>query len=677
MGTKTMRFSNMEGDEILVAFTGSNVADGEMPPATSPVVLQMDGSAEYAAVKYTTATVTTLCDGVQHLDLFSLNPLDTKVEITNGTTDTLLFLGYVTPNSFNQVITGINDTLAIECVDCLGIAKFMPYTRANEFFTTTTLGTLLLGLAAQLGARSVLLSDFVRLMSGDGQKVTSLYQLLELSESYFYSSATMPRVLPDGSVSFDALALTVYDILELVAQSLRATWVQYGGHLLLLDYVTLAANGALKVFALPGIVSQSIGTKIALTEESIAGNTTISVLPRYSLVSLDNKECEGVKVLPDVFNDGLLFPLRSSEVEKEVGSDEIVYNLSQVLGSTPAETISVFVPESTLPTSMFVAHKSIKSSDKDYIGAVEQLARWNDRLGGWTKYLRLFCPDGVVSEDKCLFSVRVPYRIPVVGSDYLGLKLSMSAAFATTAEKLYPTILQTSGSYTLHVAIRCGGYYLEFGELSNNWVEQRVLLPLTFAEGGEWRSELTGRGSRDLICDNVPGGDLSLEIWATMTTTWRTCYIKELSMELATGKRARIYLSREPETLYQGSYEFNRELDTVKAPLRFGFPMGERPFSTRIDGEEYATPYGEGGSYSIGCNMLFDAANGGNCSMLDRVKAMANFGDGFQWDCTLCDAHNDFVAPYSAISSPTWKGNKVIAGYERNLSESTINVTLL
>ena len=43
MGTKTMRFSNMENDIIVVTFSGDNVADGELTPAASPVVLQMDG----------------------------------------------------------------------------------------------------------------------------------------------------------------------------------------------------------------------------------------------------------------------------------------------------------------------------------------------------------------------------------------------------------------------------------------------------------------------------------------------------------------------------------------------------------------------------------------------------------------------------------------------------------
>lgn len=680
MGTKTMRFSNMENDIIVVTFSGDNVSDGELTPATSPVVLQMDGGGgEYSAVKYTTASISILCDGVQHLDLFAGNPLAVSVKIVNETTDYTLFLGYVTPNTFNQSLTGINDTLSIECVDCLGAAKYKPFKRINpsEGFPTSRISDLLLHEAIDLGAKLVVLPDYIQLLSGDGAKVTSNYQALEVSESYFYSSTTLPRKLPDGELSFDALAVTVYDIFEMVAQSFRASWVMYRDHIVLVDYIALSDAGELSASILPNGIAQKLSAKITLDEESVAsGAANITILPRYSLVSLDNKECAGIKVHPDVFDDSLLFALRSSEVEEEVGRDETIYNLSQVLGSQASDTVAVFVPESTIPTSMFVAHKCVKDTDNGWIGGIEKEARWNDRLGGWDKYLRLFCPKSN-AESKCLFSTKLDYRTAVVPSAFLGLKLSISAAFSDTAEKLYPTELKASGEQTLLIAIRCGDKYLRYPSTADKWGDERALQPLYFRQEGEWRTEFVHRGRGGLLCDNVPGGEIMLEIWVTSATTWRTCYIKELSLELTTDKAAALYLAREPETLYRGTYEYDKEMDTVSLPFRFGFPLGDKPFGTIIDGEEYAVTHGDSANRTVGCKMEFRTPTGVTYDMLERIERLANFGDGKQWEIPLCDAHNNFIPTHSAVSSPAWEGYKVIAGFERNISESTINVTLI
>lgn len=680
MGTKTMRFANMENDTIVVTFSGDNVSDGELTPAPSPVVLQMDGGGgEYSAVKYTTASISILCDGVQHLDLFSNNPLGVSVKVVNETANDTLFFGFVTPNTFNQAITGFNDTLSIECVDCLGAAKYKPFKRINpeEGFPISRIGDILLREAIDLGAKSVLLPDYIQLLSGDGAKVTSNYQALEVSESYFYSSTTLPRKLPDGKLSFDALAVTVYDIFEMVAQSFRASWVMYRDYIVLVDYIALSDAGELSALMLPNGLAQKLSAKITLDEESVAsGAANITILPRYSLVSLDNKECAGLKVHPDVFDDSLLFASRGHDVEIDEGRDETVYNLTQVLESNASDTVTVYAPESAIPTSMFLAHKCVKSTDNGFIGLIDTEARWNDRLGGWDKYLRLFCPKNN-EESKCLFSTKVDFRTAVVPSTFLGLKLSISVAFSETAEKLYPAELDSPNVHFLQIAIRCGDKYLRHPGTTDLWGPERVMQRLYFRQESEWRTEFAHRGRGGLLCDDVPGGEITLEIWATSATTWRTCYIKELSLELTTDKVAALYLAREPETLYRGTYEYDKEMDTVSLPFRFGFPLADKPFGTIIDGEEYAVTYGDSGNRTVGCNMEFHTPAGATYDMLERIERLANFGDGKQWEIPLCDAHNNFITPHSAVSSPAWDGYKVIASLERDISESTINVTLI
>lgn len=721
MGAKHGKFRNAEGDIIWVTFEGEGVADGELTMGAQPVILQMDGGGgEYAAVKPTTASITLLSDGLQHLDLYAASPLAVRVTVRHdqsymGT----LFNGYITPNTFSQGVDGVNDTLTIEAADVLGMAKYIPYRRVNdaEGFQMLTIQQLLTHILTLIGADDALMVDFVRATGGTTMEQKK-YELLTISEDYFFDSATLPRTLPDGSRSYATQGASCYDVLEQIAAAFRGVWISAGNVIVLGDPLT-AMQGTARArslidgseVALTGSISlpaggvAAIGGNIALTEESFAtSGSSVSVLPRYSLFSLSNGDMSARSVLPDFFDNSLLSVVYAPTAdETAISAVETQYDLTQVLSSRIATLEPAAMASQSLPSATFIAHKSVKVLRRSYTDYLKTSDSWDSRIGGWDKWLRLHQPDGKMGNDVQLLTMLPQYRLSAVPSGYAALKLSVQAAFSTYASKWYPQEgeLLTSGVCALYVAIKCGEYYFAHNATTADemytWSKDRHLVPLFFAQAGEWRSEYTTYlfpaqwssntaqspldGDEEVIADTIPhGGPVSVELWATASqpsgvTRWRTCYIKELKLEVIPSTRAKAYTRNAPEVLYSAAAGYDNEAETVELPLRFGFPLGNMPMGTVVNGMEYGVTAGEAPNKSVSASLEFvDGYQ--RYTMLQRIAALGNIGDGLELELPLLDAHNIAITPLSTITSTAWQGRKVVQAFTRDIRESTIKVTV-
>ena len=124
----------------------------------------------------------------------------------------------------------------------------------------------------------------------------------------------------------------------------------------------------------------------------------------------------------------------------------------------------------------------------------------------------------------------------------------------------------------------------------------------------------------------------------------------------------------------------------MSLPLTFGFPMGERPFSTQIEGVEYAQIIGATDPttgwnipFDIRATMLFAPsaeAEVDECdTMLQRLYRLANLGDGYELQLPINDEGNN-VASTTLVTSPLWQGYKIVVAFDKSLINNTITVTL-
>ena len=686
-----MRFSNMENDTILVTFSGDSVADGELIPAPSPVVLQMDGGGgEYSAVKYTTASVSILCDGVQHLDLYAVAPLAVKVNVTNETTDKVLFLGYVTPNTFAQPINGVNDTLTIECVDLLGISKFIPLDiGVDKLFT---LAEVFAAIAERLGvAEKWYVCRHVRLTSGDGSRSTVDYHKLTIPSRYFYEDVS-PSPVGQGAVSLLPNAMTIFDALKMIAESFRSTWIQIADTLYLFDEVTCREQGATPYIGHSGWVATLGGTK-ELTEESFAASSSqISVLPKYSMVSLARKSAKEIALLPPVFDNKLL----------TLGDDEWKYRDNK---GDSDETLTVVQSLDSQVCDMrrdfgFYSYATLTPPKTRAWSDAWEIATWGDEHQ-WTNYLRLPANNDGSALATIAMTIKPEYVTALPERAVIGLRFKINAAFSQDTTRMYPYKLKDSGLFRLRAKFKVTKpdgsvlYYNEFGEY---WQEQSRMIGLTFPTylASEWRetyimaffSDGTESAQRypvdDIMAIGIPGGKIEVELYSSPSDTdnYDVCYIKALELQAVVLPDVRAVNAKDAaaEVEYLGTYDYNNTLETVTLPIDVRATFGDKYFGTVIDGEELLQ------SRATGANVLsskrwevqlaFDNGKGGKLSMLERIDAMTRCGDGMEYELELCDEHNSAYSPLMKIASSAWQGGKAIAGYSRDIANSLIHVTL-
>ena len=672
-----MRFSNMEDDTLRVTFSGDNVSDGELTPAPSPVVLQMDGGGgEYSAVKYTTASVSVLCDGLQLLELYASRPLDVSVDVVNDTTGELLFAGYVSPNTYNQQLTGINDTLTIECVDYLGSAKFMPYTLIDAIkgFSSITIRAVIEHIASIIGASDVFFNDFVEL-ENKNVKIAE-YEELQLLESYFFESSVEPDVLPDGTPSFMPLAKTCFDVLDMIGASFRATFFLVGKDIFFSDQLS-AIEPQKNSFRL-GSQYFNVGNLLLLEEEGFTNNSaSVSVLPRPSLFTLSLPRGEGIALTPSFLSPSLLSA--SSENIEETTSDSEV--LVQLLDSLACDLEVSADKAPSAPSSRIIAYRKIAGTGEPN----GENASWLDKKFPWERALRLYLPKNMSTRVKlCAFKKK--FSQSAIAGGHWALNLSIKVAFSMEVNFFAPLELDSSKMYELFLKIRCGNKYL----YGNEWRETPIDIPstenrLVFSEESEWRTKFYaydafngwGFNFSNLVIA-LPGGEIEVELWGGVASSsgisqWRVCFLKEFEVKMVRSDLLHSYTTYLPTVLKKGEYSFSNAAKEVELPLQFGVPGGPCPLSTRIDGEEFVEiDAGYLPQWRLVGELKFRQGH----TMIDRVAALGNFGDGIELELPLRDEHNNSITPLTAISSSQWQGNKVVVAYSKDLAESTAIVTL-
>ena len=697
MGTRIASFSTIDGDAIEVRFAGNSVISGELTLSEQPVILSMEGGAEYKGIKHTSATINCITDGIDLLDLFTSEPLSVVVTITNTTTGERVFNGYTTPNNYNQSLSGYNDELSIECVDWLGVAKFVPYRLLNEGsgFQVLTLKDCLRRIVELLNQNAdVKLCSNIRIVGGpDASQTTNRYDLLTLNESYFFDSTTPDNI--DSTLTYQSLAMSCYDVLNMIAESLRSTWVQIGDTIYLIDYILHHAMGRAPYSLISssnglGLTSYE-GISIELTEELFdEGATQISALPRYSRFSLSRQQADSIDLLQDPFDEKYLSPLNGTYTDYEINS---------------LERVSALLLTSKLYDASYVDSKRFAN----FVGYVELKANslltsiydltsvWGDKKNTWNNVLRIVHASGAGTDYVKVFSRKSRFRTSTSARQCLFLSLEMEAAFSRDVSRLYPYDLikkgKTSTAFHIFASISVGGKFFQPIQNGGYWTDDEVIFPLYFANGQdtevEWFNELVAANTllTPYSFESPPEGIIEFSLYlgpgSSLATDWYCCYIRKLALRLIPGWLVNWGAADNPvpevESIGDWNYQWN--YDEVSLPIEIREPLAEKWWGTQIEGVEYMdTQPGNTANPRYGTAIEFiqdDGVSlpGGNYSMIERIAALANMGAGYELRIPIRDTNNT-INSLTVFTSPLWSGYKVITAIEKDLANNTATVTI-
>lgn len=676
MGLKQGLFYSNDGDLIAVSFYGDKVTTGNIILAPSPVIIQMDGGGggEYMPVQYATASISCVTNGADLLELCTNNPLDVAVEVYNRTTDKVLFAGCITPNAFNQSIDDINNVITIECVDWLGAAKFVRYRRKNEALQAMTLRESLLHIFGLITSEAeVLLSDFVCITNnseylpehvspGDGHVVnatTRQYTELVVAETYYYDSPTEPTVLYDGEVDLEMNAMSLYEILAMLAKSFLATWQQFGKRVILVDCVNAALFGGTSAYPLSASIIRTpidISTNINIDRGKIAsGGNSVSVLPFHDRYAL---HCNygSRDVLPNFSNHLYYNPFNYFGQRDD---DRKTWHYTYMLRTDVLDGVE-WTSSYDKASAMAVAYYS--ATYDDYDDHRNDSPAFGD---DWDVFLRIVPPAANIAFKK-------KYSLSVVAGRFYTLTLRIKAGWSYQVGKPYPTQLEKGTPYNLYVSIKIGDLY--YDKESDSWTTEVKRTKIVLLGDGDWKEAFYGMKyyPRNVLTNSTKDG--CVEVIISADKYWSdnyAIYIKEFGLTFSSGVNERRPLS---DVKYAGNPRGEAEFSAEAMPITFGYPMGEKTFSDTIEGIPYVLSASEGGRSRLGSLYFFDKEDYWY-EPLNRVERLANLGDRKEYSLNLKDPRNK-ISPFDTFTSSLWQGNKIIVAYQKDVEKNIINVTL-
>lgn len=679
MGEKIGYFLNDDGDSISVRIYGERVTDADILfGATDPVIIQMDGGGgAYVPVQYSTASISCITDSLELYELCTQDPKSVAVEILNETTGKVLFLGYVTPNSFNQSITGCNDIATIECVDWLGISKFVSYAHRDALLGTMTIAEAIKHIAGLLlDDAEILVSDYVQLSNQEigndaevaSSKETNDYTALVISEAYFYKSPESPEVV-DGRINYDYSAMTCYEALSMIAESFRGTFVADGRTVLLNDVIS-QADGSRRVLNIDDMSEEPVGTVIDITEDSFRNNAnSLSVLPYYDRYALERSAAVTRISCP---LEGKYLKLNGKPILASSDTTARPYKYVYVQNHT---SDLFFASRISTEASASSGIASIWSCKRSEIYEKQGLNPfWDD---SWETYIRACCHPNVTS-GWCSIALAADYVLPVVASEGLSLRISMEIAQSLDRDKLYPDVLENPlNGDVIAIRIKIGDMY--YNAQSNEWGPNAVTneVATTAGDESEWKTVF-------LIAEDSPEGILAnttrngrVNCTIEFGNSSAVYYVKNLELQLISSWKNKKPM---PEVTYRGASLPKSPYENVVVPIMFGLPKTKKTFSGVINGENYVEAFfwidSAGEAYAFAYGRMRFVLNGVRYGWLERIERMAMFGDRKEYSLSLYDRNNS-VSPYDSFICPQlWSGNKVVVAYIRNIKDNSIEIIL-
>jgi hypothetical protein len=307
MGTRTGRFTSIEGREYLVEFTGDSVKSAEIVLGVPPVVISMaPGEHKFCGFKSTTAVINLLTDKPLY-DLYTEAADGVRVTVKDVADNKVEFDGYVVPFSFEQPRSGMNDAVTINAVDMLTARKSYTYENVGDEHGVDKTA---LEIVQEICRRSGIYRLAVHLNFSTPDDKTSPLDVMVAQAGFLQDEMSDVDALSAICQFFGYTGHVAGDTLYLYDEHCLCR--QYGVNLY--TYVTIANTGKTTwhMDQFIGYGSPLTGQEIFLDGEILSGMTT-SVERAYDGIQITPQGSEVSVLLPDVCADENISALEGAE----------------------------------------------------------------------------------------------------------------------------------------------------------------------------------------------------------------------------------------------------------------------------------------------------------------------------------------------------------------------------
>lgn len=258
------------------------------------VVKYNDSNTPFDAVRTSTATIS-IVHNTYLEDILSPYAQGTQVILTNTTTNSVEWVGYLTPKLYNQDYEQEYENIELEAADCVSSLQYIDYTDTNNRGVVSFKSII-----AQICNSCGLLDGFYWTRSKKVGNTILLPEHLSVCEQNFYSNDTDEP-------------MKLSEILEEICKYVGFTCLQWQKRLYFIDYQYLGENERLYVSYFSKSSNYGSNTisyldnKITITANSYKENgASISFEPIYNKVCVNDNMYNCEEFIPNIFDDAEL-----------------------------------------------------------------------------------------------------------------------------------------------------------------------------------------------------------------------------------------------------------------------------------------------------------------------------------------------------------------------------------
>lgn len=304
------KFKDIQGTEYAVTIDAHMISSSDEEEITlgeNPCTITSNSSGIFTPIKSRSCTIEILSKRWL-FDLYSPTAKGVSVRVQKGLNT--VFFGYLTPNSYDQSYTYI-DNISLEAVDAVSILKNYDYQPTNDKPSYQSLISIINRLLRNAGYSGMLYVP--NSLEGLNNTQDSVINSLFLSEGNFFDD-------DDEHTPWKQ-----YDVLEEILKYLGWSLVPYGDDIYLLDYRYIAKTNT------PTYTSYEIATGILANSSVTLSNTlnivkdtyaggepSLSMDEVYNKIEISDNLYEIEEIAPDIFEDSAHISITD---EKNMGSN--------------------------------------------------------------------------------------------------------------------------------------------------------------------------------------------------------------------------------------------------------------------------------------------------------------------------------------------------------------------
>lgn len=290
------QFSNIKGEVYNVTIDAHRISDSEEKSivfADTPCVIETSSGSIFEPIKSRSCTIQILTNEWL-FDLYSPVSQGVKVTIKKGLKT--VFFGYLTPNSYDQTYTYLDD-LSLEAVDAVSSLKDFKYSPIGGSIPSyEKVSEIILNLLRNAGYSGMLYVP-ATLQGMNGESKTNTFEELQISEGNFFDDDE------------EHTPWYQYEVLEEIMRFLGWSLCPFGDDVYLIDYRVIGNNSSTvfhKYEISTGTQSEDVDltNQMTITKSDYApGEPSLSMDDVFNKIEISDNLYEVEEIAPDIFDE--------------------------------------------------------------------------------------------------------------------------------------------------------------------------------------------------------------------------------------------------------------------------------------------------------------------------------------------------------------------------------------